>query len=111
MSELPEDIHYELQAALDDQLALWDGDQRALHAVNERLLDILKRARAFELASSDGLPIEAGEAVTPTSALWAALAEQQAAQQSGDSARQARANQDLAEAYRQFNNGQPPESQ
>jgi len=111
MSELPEDIHQELDEALADQLALWGGDQRQFHAVNERLLDILERARAFELADSDGVPTESGEVVTPTSALESALAEQRTAQASGDQRRIEQANRGLAEAYRRFNNGELPGSQ
>jgi hypothetical protein len=113
MSEMPEDMHRELQEALDDQLAQWGGDDRALHEANERLLDILQRAHAFDLALADGdTPSDGGgEVITPTSALQAALNEQMAARASGDAERLGRANQGLAEAYRRFNNGETPDSE
>jgi hypothetical protein len=111
MSELPEDIHDELQGALENQLAQWGRGDRAQHEANERLLEVLRRARAFELADGDDFPIEAGEAVTPTSVLQAALNEQAAARQSGDSERMTRANQSLVEAYRRFNGEQTSDSQ
>lgn len=111
MSELPEDIRTELQEALDDQLAQWGGDERKLHEANEKLLEVLRRARAFELANSDVVATEGHEVVTSTSALQAAIDKQAMAQISGDQTLLEEANQDLAEAYRRFNNGELPGSQ
>jgi beta-glucosidase-like glycosyl hydrolase len=111
MSEMPEDIRDELDAALKNQLAQWGSAEGVQNEANERLLEVLRRAQAFELADSDGKPDESGEIVTPTSALNAALREQLAARGSGDEARIIAAEQNLAEAYRRFNNGEPPESQ
>lgn len=111
MSEMPEDMQHELQEALDDQLALWgDGDERALHEVNGRLLDVLRRARAFEAAMSDGVPAET-QPQTPLGALRAAIQEQNEAYESGDQDRLGRANKALADAVRDYERSQEPESQ